>query len=213
MGHSQVVVRPAGSSDLPVVLSMWSRLRGLSVLPARAGSPRDPDFSLEQLQQLVQRADTRVLVAVLDGETVGTACLTQPPIAPLYDRCAVEVAYLQVLPGARRRGVGTALLAAAAGWADEVGAEHVSVLVEPGSRDANRFFARLGFTPFVVRRVTPTAALLRRMGADTLTGIDSAVAPGRSMRRSKVVAAVARGAGGAGVGPVRRPRPARTPSA
>lgn len=211
MGRSQVVVRAAEASDLPVVVEMWSQLRVPSAAPARGGSAREPACSLEQMQQLLGRDDTRLLVAVLDGEPVGAACLTRAPIAPLYDCCAVEVGYLQVLTSARRHGVGTALLAAAAAWAEEVGAEHVSVLVEPGSRDANRFFARLGFSPFLVRRVTPTSALLRRMGADTVTGVDSLLSSGRSMRRSKVVAAVSRGTGGAAAR--RPPRVARTPSA
>jgi hypothetical protein len=33
------------------------------------------------------------------------------------------------------------------------------VSVHPGSRDANRFFARLGFAPMAVRRVAPVAVV------------------------------------------------------
>ena len=39
--------------------------------------------------------------------------------------------------------------------------------MHPGSRDANRFFARLGFAPLAVRRVAPVAVVRRR-----LTGTD-----------------------------------------
>jgi hypothetical protein len=55
------------------------------------------------------------------------------------------------------------LVAAAAAYADEIGADHVAVSVAPGLREPNRFYARLGFSPVVVRRVAPVAILRRRL--------------------------------------------------
>jgi hypothetical protein len=37
--------------------------------------------------------------------------------------------------------------------------------VSPTGRDANRFFARLGFAPLVIRRIAPVGTLRRMLGA------------------------------------------------
>jgi hypothetical protein len=39
----------------------------------------------------------------------------------------------------------------------------VVVSVHPASREANRFFARLGFAPLAVSRIAPTAVIRRRL--------------------------------------------------
>ena len=62
--------------------------------------------------------------------------------------------------------MGTALLREAAGFADEVGAGDVVVNVPPSHRDVNRFFARYGFAPMVVRRSAPIGQLRRRLGVE-----------------------------------------------
>ena len=54
-------------------------------------------------------------------------------------------------------------MAAAVAFAEEFGAEHVVVNVFPQLREANRFYARLGFCPLVVRRVASTAGLRRKL--------------------------------------------------
>ena len=47
--------------------------------------------------------------------------------------------------------------------AERVGAEVIVGNVPAQSREANRFFARLGFGSVIVRRATSTAALRRRL--------------------------------------------------
>jgi hypothetical protein len=42
------------------------------------------------------------------------------------------------------------------------------VSVTPTSRDANRFFARLGFAPLVIRRVAPLSVVRRRLAEGAL---------------------------------------------
>ena len=69
--------------------------------------------------------------------------------------------------GYQRRGAGKALVAAVTAFAEERGLDQIVVSVHPGSREANRFFARLGFAPLAVRRVAPVAVVRRRLsGAD-----------------------------------------------
>jgi hypothetical protein len=51
-------------------------------------------------------------------------------------------------------------------FADEVGAGDVVVNVPPNARDVNRFYARLGFAPLVVRRSAPVGHLRRKLGVE-----------------------------------------------
>jgi ribosomal protein S18 acetylase RimI-like enzyme len=53
---------------------------------------------------------------------------------------------LVVAAASRRRGCGRALLAASQKWAKQKGAEQLVLTVWSGNRDAERFYARLGFT-------------------------------------------------------------------
>ncbi len=77
---------------------------------------------------------------------------------------AVHVTHLLVAPTHRRRGVGRTLLAAVVHLADERGVDRVLATAASGSREANRYLARLGFAPLVVHRVASTATLRRSLG-------------------------------------------------
>ena len=70
------------------------------------------------------------------------------PLGPVSSAAGRPIDYLHVRRSSAA-GVGRALLAAAAWFADEVGAEDVSVNVPSGLREANRFYAKIGFTPMV----------------------------------------------------------------
>jgi ribosomal protein S18 acetylase RimI-like enzyme len=118
------------------------------------------------------------------------AVLTVTAYAPLFDQRAVHAHYLHVRDGYRRMGVGKALLAAAVALAEETGAEHVVTNVLPQMRDTQRFYARLGFSPVVVRRSVPVAALRRRLCGGSSVVADHLAARRRTLRR--VRAAVAR---------------------
>ena len=66
-------------------------------------------------------------------------------------------------------------------YAEDIGAEQVTVSVSPLSREANRFYAQLGLTPLSVRRVAPAAALRRRLAT-----IDTASSPHDVVRRRPI---------------------------
>jgi hypothetical protein len=57
-------------------------------------------------------------------------------------------------------------MTAVALYADSRGCDQIGCTVPSQHREANRFFARLGFSSQVVRRVTSVAALRRRLGQD-----------------------------------------------
>ena len=98
-----------------------------------------------------------------------------------------------------RIGAGRALVAAAVGYADERGMDHVIVGVSTTGREANRFFARLGFAPLVVRRIAVVSALRRTLGLTDLVAEGRADAVRRrSLRRGRALTA-----------PLPRPRPLR----
>jgi hypothetical protein len=122
------------------------------------------------------------------------AILSDTFIGQLMEMPAVQLTHLVVAEGQRRRGVGHALLGGAVTWAEEVGADEIVASVLPSLRDANRFYARLGFAPLVVRRVVPVATLRRNLALTDPRGLGVLT---RSRRRSPL--SVAGGRAGTGL--------------
>lgn len=193
MTRPAVAVRDARPDDLPELMIMWGELREMGsrlerVIPASCDAG-----VLERLEAVSQDPDSCALVALVDDVVAGMVVLTATSYAPLFEQRAVHAHYLHVRDGFRRRGVGKALLTAAVSFADDTGAEHVITSVLPQMRDTQRFYARLGFGPVVVRRSVPVSILRRRLvGATAPSTADHLVARRRSLRRLR--AAVARAA-------------------
>jgi len=164
-------VRAATLDDLPALLSFGDELRDQVVHAACEGSGRGramPATARAQLEQRYREAlddPDRHLVLVVgdDGEALGMALLTVASANALLDLRAVHMSHAVVADRHKRRGAGRALVAAATSFAEEQGIEQLVVSVHPGSREANRFFARLGFAPLAVRRTAPVAAVRRRL--------------------------------------------------
>ena len=191
MTRPAVVVRDAHEDDLPALVQMWSELRDLGGRMERLMPAPDDEAMRKRLVDVDNDPYSRALVAVVDDEVAGIVLLTETPYAPMFDQRAVHAHYLHVREGFRRRGVGKALLAAAVAFAEETGAEHVMTSVLPQLRETQRFYARLGMSPVVVRRSAPVSMLRRRLSASGGTSVtDSLLARRRSLRR--VRAAVAR---------------------
>jgi len=164
--RAHVVVRPLSSTDCDVVLQMWNELRqhtgrGGSLAPV----PSEPRLR-EVMDNLVDDRSNRAVVADMDGEVIGMALFTARPLGPFQEAPVVQIDYLHVRAAFHRRGAGRALVAAAAAYADEIGSDHVAVNVLPQVREANRFYAKIGFTPLVVRRVASVATLRRSLGLE-----------------------------------------------
>jgi GNAT superfamily N-acetyltransferase len=185
-----IVVRDACPEDLPAVLEMWAELREIGGRLERATPPATADGALDRLLAITMDPDSRALIATSGDEVAGMAVLTCAQYAPLFDQIAVHVHYLHVREGNRRRGVGKALLAAAASFAEEVGAEHLLTSVLPQLRETNRFYARLGFSPVVIRRSVPVSVLRRCLMAQGVPATDNVLVRRRTLRR--VRAAISR---------------------
>jgi len=195
--RAAVAVRLAQREDLPAILCLWDEMREQSRARTAGRTPEQQRAAAEE-RYVVSMAhpDGRVVVAVddSDGGVVGMAVLALGPLSGIVDTLTVVVSQMHVASAARHRGAGRALLAAAASFAEERGAEAVSVGVSPAARDSQRFYARLGFAPLVIRRAAPVAVLRRRLGTDAvpppMPGVGEAVhtASRRGLRARAVTA-------------------------
>ena len=110
---------------------------------------------------------------------------------PFTDLVSLDIEAVYVLPAARRRGLGHALLVGATTVADEAGATEMYSSPLPGARGMQRFLARLGFAPAASHRVVTTAALQRK-----LTHEATPAPAGRCAGRARAVSRTSsRGAG------------------
>ena len=191
MARSALRVRPAEPADVPALVAFGDELRD-QLLPSsgdpgrgRAAGAREA-LSTRYLDAIAD-PDRHLVVVVDESEqALGMALLTIGPANALLDLPAVHMSHAVVSRRHERRGAGRALVAAAAAHAEAHGVEQVVVSVNPGSRDANRFFARLGFAPLAVRRVAPVPALRRRLASADARPADHLVRrrPRRSVLRT-----------------------------
>jgi ribosomal protein S18 acetylase RimI-like enzyme len=181
MSWSSVRVRPATADDLPALLAFGEELReqlnptvdGKRARPAAAAGR--PGLEARYLEALADPDRHLVIAVAEDDAALGMALFSVAPANALLDTPALHVSHAVVADRHKRRGAGKALVGAAAAFAEERGLDQVVVSVHPGSRDANRFFARLGFAPLAVRRVAPTAGLRRRLHSADARAVEHVV--------------------------------------
>lgn len=177
---SAVVVRAAGPVDIPELVRLSAESR---VTPGRSkpagGRP-------DRYADLVAAPDRAVLVAVDDksDNIVGLVVASEDEIGALEPVPALVVSQLVVGLADRRRGVGRSLLSAVVRHATERGIDQIVVAVASNDREANRYLARLGFAPLVVRRIAHTAVLRRSLGMTEV--FDRAITRRRRMVRGVV---------------------------
>jgi len=117
---------------------------------------------IERVQSL---HDERLIVAEYDGQVAGAVHLRAATITPLNLEPVVQTVSPHVFPEFRRHGVGRALMEASVAFAEELGIAHVATAVVAGSRDANRFMARLALGPYALLRVAPVHILKGKLCA------------------------------------------------
>lgn len=139
--------------------------------------------------------DQRLLVAILDGCVAGAAQLIRGRLSPLHVETAIHVLHLHVRDEFRRHGVGHALMEATVSWAEEKDTTHVLAAASVGSRDANRFMARLGLCQIAVVRAATVGTLrgklpleppaAARVSHRNLRTVGQVLAQRRSLRRAQ----------------------------
>lgn len=191
MMRSQVSLRSAVPDDAAELVDVWSEVlrRG-----EREDQVADVLSVIERIDDLV---DERIVVAEYDGQLAGAVHLRATTLSPLNLEPVVQAISPHVLPQFRRHGIGRALMEAAVAFADELGIGHLASAAASGSRDANRFMARLALGPQATFRVAPTAvvkakltaqrpAVARPQGRHHLTHV---LAARRSLRKSQASSA------------------------
>ncbi len=174
--RSRVVTRTARPDDLPAVLALVRQHRSDAHAEEVLTGQTPGAATAAGFRRLLAAPGHRVVLAVLpgpnatvgscEGETpVGLAILGTDPLSVLLGIPQVTVDNLVVHREHRRRGVGAALLAAAAGYAQETGAAHVVAAVGGHEAERQRFFARLGFAPLTTRRIVALDSLARSLAA------------------------------------------------
>lgn len=144
------------------MLTLWHELRELG--PRRAPrTGRQAESPLDRLTGVLADPSCHVVVARVDDAVVGMMVVASTWVNPLLDARAVQVSLLVVAASHRKHGIGRALLSEAVRYAEEIEAEEVVVSVLPTLREANRFYAQLGFSPQVVRRSAAVSGLRRRL--------------------------------------------------
>jgi ribosomal protein S18 acetylase RimI-like enzyme len=185
MSRSLVSLRRALPSDAHVLAELWG-----SVL--RRAEPEDQLADLLRIIEDAAASDSeRLVVAEYDGEVAGAVHLRVTTLSPINLERIVQVVSPHVLPHYRRHGVGRALMDAAVSYAEERGIGHVATAAASGSRDANRFMARLALGPRAVLRVAATPVVRAKLTAQSPAAhraasrqLPQVLAARRSMRRS-----------------------------
>jgi GNAT superfamily N-acetyltransferase len=186
MAH-RIHVRTAGTDDLTAVLGFATMVPEIPITRRLLGrSPAQDAVTAsqrERYRRLLEDSDRHVLLAVDEnGEPLGMGVVATDRTGHLLDIPAVRLTHLIVERRHRRMGVGRSLIAAAVSFAERNGVEHVTVGVSPTSREGNRFLARLGFMPVLVRRVASVQVLRRHLVVPEI-GFDLPPAPRRRRRR------------------------------
>jgi predicted N-acetyltransferase YhbS len=159
MSRTPVTVRAAAAEDLPTLRELWSDI-------LRRGSAEEQLADLRRVFVEVE-TDSRqaIMVAEYDGEVAGAVHLSATTLTPLNLEPAVQAVSPHVLPQFRRHGVGSALIEAAVRFAETQGIATLSTAAVASSRDANRFMARLSFTPQATLRAATTVAVRAKLSA------------------------------------------------
>jgi ribosomal protein S18 acetylase RimI-like enzyme len=126
---------------------------------------------VDRLGQILHQ-ENRVLLVAADeaGEVAGMLAARSDDVGTIDLLPVLHVTHLMVAPAQRRRGIGRSLLAAAVHIAEDAGSEHVVATAAAGSREANRYLARIGFAPLILHRIAPTSVLRRSLGMTDVGG-------------------------------------------
>lgn len=168
MRRPQVVVKPVEAAHEEALTGLWIANR---VESGGSSEAAHRVAIVGGLSSVLRRPEVSAFLAYVDDAPVGYLVLTDSLAGPLTEAPCTAIDQLFVSADWRRHGVARQLLATAAAHAERVGAEAIVSNVPSQVRDANRFFARLGFSPTVVRRVTTPAALHRKLAATVNTPV------------------------------------------
>jgi ribosomal protein S18 acetylase RimI-like enzyme len=144
-------IRRATEADFPALSELWREADAFhaAALPERfrvpAGDARPREFVAAELA----KADAAVFVAEEAGPVRGfvrVATRHAPDVPCFVPRAVAAIEELVVAAGARRRGLGRALMERAHAWARERGLTEVELSVYAFNAGALALYERLGYT-------------------------------------------------------------------
>ena len=195
--RSSVVARTARVDDLPAVLALVRQHRADAHAEDVLSGHTRLNAAASGFRRLLEDPSHRVVLAVLPGSNtggddamelaVGLAVLGVDPLSLVLGNPQVTVDTFVVHREHRRRGTGAALLAAAARYAEEAGADHVVAAVGGHEAERQRFFARMGFAPLTTRRIVTVESLTRSLAAWRRGGLPVPVARRHTAGRRRPV--------------------------
>jgi GNAT superfamily N-acetyltransferase len=188
MSRSPVSLRDATLADAEELAELWKPF-------LRRGAEEQLHDLATAIEQVADHPGERLVVAEYDRVFAGAAYLKAGTYSPVNPEPVLEVHNAAVVQDFRRRGIGKALVESAVTWAEELGIGHVATAAASGSREANRFMARLALGPQAVLRMAPTPAVRARLtvrspGARQVTQV---LAVRRSLRHARSVSRSASG--------------------
>lgn len=141
-------------------------------------------------------AEERLLIAEYAGELAGAVYLRITTLSVLNLEPALHALHPHVVAHLRHKGIGRALMDAAVSFAEDNGLTHIGTAALSGSREANRFLARLAMGPQAVLRVAATHAVRAKLNAQYTAQLPASrriagyrpqrvLAARRSMRRAQ----------------------------
>lgn len=186
MSRTSVTLRCAEAPDAPALAELWSDA-------LRRGDYQDQVADLELVIKTAEESpEQRLVVADYDGVLAGAVCLRLATLSPINLEPVVQAISPHVFPQYRRHGIGRLLMESAVAFAEELGVGHLGAAASAGSRDANRFMARLALGPHAMLRVAPVHAVRTKLTAQgpalpTTSGrhLTRVLAARRSMKRSQ----------------------------
>jgi GNAT superfamily N-acetyltransferase len=183
MARHALDIRDARPEDAPALLELWATDGRSTDLP----STRSAEEAATALANIAASSDERILVGIHDGELVAAVHLHRATLSPFHDEMVVHTSYLLVRPDQRKHGFARALLDAAVTWAEEKDCSRITAITASGSRDTNRFLARLGLGTVATIRVAHTSALRRRLTPEAIRPHDARRNLGRVLAQRRTI--------------------------
>jgi ribosomal protein S18 acetylase RimI-like enzyme len=115
-------------------------------------------WSAEEFSEMVEGPESAVLLAEAGREAVGFAHIElnrSPALEVFTPRLSCSVDSIGVNEAWQHRGVGKQLMSAVERWAEEQGADEISLSVHSFNQGAIQFYHRLGFVDYLLRMRLP----------------------------------------------------------
>lgn len=135
-------IRPAQRSELPAIVAMLAQ----DSLGSGVASGTPTEAQARAFETISAHPDNDVVVALLDGQVVGTLQLTFIPGLSFDGTWRAQVEGVRVRSDLRNQRIGTQLMEWVFARARERSCALVQLTSNVARRDARRFYERLGFT-------------------------------------------------------------------